>query len=168
LRKKIVGVIGGSKCSKEVEQLAQNLGKNLAKVVDFLVCGGLGGVMRAVCKGFKEEGGSITLGIIPSYEKKDANEYIDIIIPTGLGMARNVIVVRISDIIIALPGEYGTLSEIAYALQFGIPVISLRSWEIPVVIKVKTVKEAIREVKRYLEALPPKVNEFKEDGENYY
>jgi len=146
MRKKIIGVIGGSKCSKEAEEIVQNLGKNLTKVVDFLVCGGLGGTMKSVCKGFKEGGGT-TIGIIPSYDKEDANKYVDIVIPTGLGIARNVLVVKTSDIVIALPGEYGTLSEIAYALQFGIPVISLKSWDIPGVIKVDTVKEAIEKVK---------------------
>ncbi len=147
--KKIVGVIGGSRCTKEVEQLAQKLGENLAKVVGFLVCGGVGGVMEAICRGFREEGG-VTIGIIPSYEKRDANEYVDIVIPSGLGNARNVLVVKTSEVIIALPGEYGTLSEIAYALQFGIPVISLKSWDIPGVIKVETIEEAIREVKERL------------------
>ena len=82
--KKIVGVIGGRRCTKEVEQLAQNLGKKLAKVVDILVSGGLSGTMKAVCQGFKAAGG-LTIGIIPSYNKKDANPYVDIVIPTGLG-----------------------------------------------------------------------------------
>ena len=148
-RKKIVGVIGGHNCNKEVEQLAQNLGKKLAKVVDFLVCGGLGGVMKAVCKGFKE-GGGITIGIIPSYDKDTANPYVDIVIPTGLGLARNVLVVKTSDVVIALPGEYGTLSEIAYCLQLGVPVISLKSWNIKGVIKAKTIEEAIDKVKEIL------------------
>jgi uncharacterized protein (TIGR00725 family) len=147
VRKKITGVIGGHNCSEEVEQIAQNLGKNLAKVVDILVCGGLGGTMKAVCQGFKTAGG-LTIGIIPGYNKNDANEYIDIVIPTGLGLARNVLVVKSADIIVALPGEAGTLSEIAYALQFGIPVISLKSWDIPGVVKVGTIEQAIAEVKK--------------------
>ncbi len=149
MRKKIVSVIGGHSCTKEVEQLAINLGKKLAKVVDFIVCGGLRGVMEAVCKGFKTKNG-ITIGIIPSYNKKDANKFVDIVIPTGLGLARNVLVVKSADVVIALPGEVGTLSEIAYCLQFGIPVISLGSWDVPGVLKVQTVDEAIREVKRLL------------------
>jgi uncharacterized protein (TIGR00725 family) len=149
VRKKAVGVIGGHNCSKEVEQLAQNLGKKLAKVVDILICGGLSGIMKAVCEGFKAAGG-LTIGIIPSYDKNDANEYVDIVIPSGLGLARNVLVVKSADVLVALPGEAGTLSEIAYALQFGIPVISLKSWDIPGVVKVKTVEEAIAEVKLVL------------------
>ena len=149
MRKKVVSIIGGHECNKEVEQLSHNLAKKLAKVVDYLVCGGLSGVMKAVCQGFKLENG-VTIGILPSYNKNDANEFIDIAIPTGLGLARNVLVVKAADVVVALPGEAGTLSEIAYCLQFGIPVISLNSWDIPGVIKVNTVAEAIEEVKKRL------------------
>ncbi|MBU1929852.1 MAG: TIGR00725 family protein [Candidatus Omnitrophica bacterium] len=142
MRKKIIGVIGGHKCNNEVEQLAHNLGKKIAKVADILVSGGLSGTMMAVCQGFKA-GGGLTLGIIPGYNKCDANQFVDIVIPTGLGLARNILVVKSADVVIALPGESGTLSEIAYCLQFGIPVISLKSWDIPGVIKVNTVKAAV-------------------------
>jgi len=145
----VVGVIGGRECSGKVEQLAIELGTKLAKVVDVIVSGGLRGVMSAVSQSFKALGG-LTIGIIPGYEKKDANPYVDIVIPTGMGLARNVLVVKSADVVVALPGESGTLSEIAYCLQFGIPVISLNSWDIPGVIKVKTVDEAIDEVKKYL------------------
>jgi hypothetical protein len=154
MRKKVVGVIGGRSCTKEVEQLAHNLGKKLAKVVDILVCGGLGGTMKAVCTGFKAVGG-LTIGIIPGYDKKEANKDVDIVIPSGLGLARNVLVVKSADAVVALPGEAGTLSEIAYCLQFGIPVISLQSWDIPGVIKVKTAQEAVFKVKGLLKNLPP-------------
>ncbi len=149
MRKKVVSVIGGHKCTVEVEQIAQELGKRLAKVVDILVSGGLSGTMKAVCSGFKA-GGGVTIGIIPSYDKKDANEFVDIVIPTGLGLARNVLVVQAGDIVVALPGEYGTLSEIAYCLQFSKPVISLGSWDMPGVIKVKTAEEAAEKVKELL------------------
>ena len=154
MRKKVVSVIGGHSCTKEVEQIAQELGKNLAKVVDILVCGGLSGTMKAVCKGFKL-GGGLTIGIIPSYNKNDANPEVDIVIPTGLGLARNVLVVKSADVIVALPGEAGTLSEMAYALQFGIPVISLNSWDIEGVIKVKTPQEAIERIKEFLKGGKP-------------
>lgn len=150
--KKVISIIGGHTCSKEVEQIAQNLGKNLAKVVDFIVCGGLGGTMRAVCKGFKESGGT-TIGIITSYDKKDANEYIDIVIPSGLGLARNVLVVQSGDAVIALPGSHGTLSEIAYCLQFNKPVISLNSWEIKGVIKVDTIEDAMDELIKIMKGI---------------
>ncbi len=150
MRKRVVSVIGGHNCTKEVEQLAQNLGKKLAKVADILVSGGLSGTMKAVCSGFKVAGG-LTIGIIPSYDKNTANEFVDIVIPTGLGLARNVLVVQSADVVVALPGEAGTLSEIAYSLQFRIPVVSLNSWDIPGVIQVKTVDEAVDKVKELLE-----------------
>lgn len=149
MRKKIVSVIGGHSCNNEMEQLAHNLGEKLAKVVDILACGGLSGTMKAVCKGFKAAGG-LTIGIIPGYDRNDANAFVDIIIPTGLGLARNVLVVKSADVVVALPGEMGTLSEVAYCLQFGIPIISLNSWDIKGVIKVKTVDEAVDKVKELL------------------
>jgi uncharacterized protein (TIGR00725 family) len=133
-----------------VEQIAHNLGKKLAKVVDILITGGLSGTMKAVCSGFKA-GNGLTIGIIPSYNKNEANPFVDIVIPTGLGLARNVLVVKSADVVVALPGEAGTLSELAYTLQFGIPVISLGSWDIPGVIKVNTVEEAVEKVKSLLE-----------------
>jgi hypothetical protein len=105
--------------------------------------------MEAVCAGFKAEEG-LTIGILPSYNKADANKFIDIAIPTGLGLARNVLVVKSADVVIALPGRAGTLSEIAYCIQFGIPVISLGSWDIPGVIKVNTVEEATNKVEELL------------------
>jgi len=150
--KKVVSVIGGHSCTNEVEQIAHELGKKLAKVVGILVSGGLSGTMKAVCQGFKA-GGGLTIGIIPSYNKGDANEFVDIAIPTGLGLARNVLVVKSADVVIALPGEMGTLSEIAYCLQFSIPVISLNSWDIKGVIKVKTVAEAVDKAKELLKRM---------------
>lgn len=149
MRKKIVSVIGGHACSKEVEQLAHELGEKLAKVVGMLACGGLSGTMKAVCSGFKAAGGQ-TIGIIPGYDKNDANAFVDIVIPTGMGLARNVLVVKCADAVIALPGEMGTLSEVAYALQFKTPVISLNSWDIKGVIKVKTIDEAVNQVKELI------------------
>ncbi len=149
MRKKVVSVVGGHSCNKEVEQIAQELGEKLAKVVDILVCGGLSGTMKAVCSGFKAAGG-LTIGVLPGYDKNDANAFVDISIPTGMGLARNVLVVKSADVVVALPGEMGTLSEIAYCLQFGIPVISLNSWDIKGVIKVKTVDEAADKVRELL------------------
>jgi uncharacterized protein (TIGR00725 family) len=146
MRKIIVSVNGGHNCTSRVEQEATKLGKKLAKVADILVSGGLSGVMLGVCKGFKA-GGGVTLGIIPGYDKSEANSFVDIVLPTGMGLARNVLVVKSADVVVALPGEAGTLSEIAYCLQFGIPVISLGSWDIPGVIKVDTVEKAVEKVK---------------------
>ncbi len=149
MRKKVVGVIGGRICNKEVEQLACDLAKELAKVVDFMVCGGLGGVMEAASKGFKSAGG-VTIGIIPTYNKSEANSAIDLVIPSGMGLARNVLVVKSADAVVALPGEAGTLSEIAYGLQLGVPVISLGSWDIPGTLKASSVEEAVQLVKEQL------------------
>ena len=149
MREKVVGVIGGHTCTNEVEELSTALGKNMAKVVKYLCSGGLSGTMKAVCSGFKA-GGGVTIGFIPSYDKKDANNFVDLVIPTGLGLARNILVVKAADVVVALPGEAGTLSEIAYCLQLGVPVISLHSWDIAGVIKVDSVEEAIEEVKKRL------------------
>ena len=149
MRKKIVSVIGGHDCTDEVEQIAHNLGKKLAKVVDTLVSGGLSGTMKAVCSGFKAAGG-LTIGIIPGYDKKDANKFVDIVIPTGMGLARNVLVVKAADVVVALPGEAGTLSEIAYCLQFKIPVVSLGSWDLKGVIKVSNIEEAVKRIDELL------------------
>lgn len=145
----IISVIGGSRCTKDVADIALELGRELAKLGATVVCGGLSGVMEAVSKGAKSCGG-LTIGILPGDDKRSANRYIDIAIPTGLGLARNTLVVRTGDVVIALPGEYGTLSEIAFALQFKKPVISLGSWDIRGVINVNSVDEAIEKVKKLL------------------
>jgi uncharacterized protein (TIGR00725 family) len=144
-----IAVIGGHNCSKQVEELAHNLGKNIAKVGYNLVCGGLGGVMEAVSRGCKEEGG-LTIGILPGEDKKSANPFIDIVIPTGLGYTRNTLVVQTGDVVLALPGEYGTLSEIAFALVLKKPVIGIGSWDIPGVIQVKTVTQAMEKLAEIL------------------
>lgn len=149
MAKKVIAVIGGRSCQPKVERLAHNLGQKLAKVADILVTGGLSGVMKAVCQGFKA-GGGLTVGILPGYDKSAANAFVDFVLPTGMGLARNVLVVKSADVVVALPGEAGTLSEIAYCLQFGTPVISLNSWDIPGVIKVHNLDEAVREVKKRL------------------
>jgi uncharacterized protein (TIGR00725 family) len=94
-----------------------------------LVCGGLGGVMEAACRGARDGGGA-TLGILPGADRRQANRFVDVAVPTGLGEARNALVVRASDALIAVGGAYGTLSEIAFALKAGKPVVGLGSWEI--------------------------------------
>jgi len=147
----VVGVIGGHTSDTKVEQLAQELGKNIAKVGAELVCGGLSGVMEAVAKGAKSAGGT-TIGIIPGEDKAEANPYIDVVIPTGLGLARNTLVVRTADVIVALPGEYGTLSEIAFALVLKKKVINLGNWDIPGTIKVDSVKEVIKYIKEEIQS----------------
>lgn len=125
----VIAVIGASQCSKEIAQIAEDVGRELAKRGVTLVCGGGGGVMEAACRGAEMEGG-LTIGILPGASRHDANPYVDVPIVTGIGEARNVIVVRSAQAAIAVSGEYGTLSEIAYALKLGIPVIGLRTWQL--------------------------------------
>jgi len=124
----MIGVIGPSEllCTKEVYDFGLKLGKMLVDNDYFVVCGGLGGVMEAVCKGAYDSDKYYkgkTIGVIPSADKKDANKYCDIIIPTGLGFARNTIVVNSADVVIAIGGGSGTLSEIAFAWQMHRPII---------------------------------------------
>jgi len=144
-----ITVIGGSKCSKKDYKIAQEVGRLIAQQGWTLVCGGRTGIMEAACKGAKEKSG-ITVGILPSIDGKEGNKYLDVKIPTGLGFARNVLVVRASDIIIAISGKYGTLSEIAFAFNEDRHVIGINTWRIKGVIQVKTPQEAISCVKRIL------------------
>ena len=127
----IIGVIGANQPSNVTYRLAQEVGRKIAERGGVVVCGGLGGVMEAACKGAKEAGG-LTIGILPGEEAKTANPYVDIPIVTGIGYARNIILVRTAESIIAMDGSYGTLSEIAHALQMGKPVIGIRSQIAPV------------------------------------
>jgi uncharacterized protein (TIGR00725 family) len=122
-----LGVIGGAECSAESYEIALEVGREIAKNRFALVCGGLGGVMEAACRGAKEAGG-ITIGILPTSDKRSANPYVDIVIPTGLGHARNVLVVHASDALVAVDGEAGTLSEIAIALKVGRPLVGINTW----------------------------------------
>lgn len=122
---KIIGIIGGSSIDDELFKESVDIGKMLAEFKLPIICGGGEGVMKAISKGVKE-GGGLTIGILP-YDKRYANEYIDIPISTGIGFARNFIIVNSSDIIVAIDGKYGTLTEIGYALQFNKPIISYKS-----------------------------------------
>ena len=125
----IIAVIGESTASSENAILAEEVGRLLAKANVTIVCGGQGGVMRSVCKGAKESGGT-TIGILPGLDPLDSNEYIDIPICTGLGNGRNLLVVRAGAAIIAIGGAYGTLSEIGLALSESKPVIGLNTWSL--------------------------------------
>ncbi len=125
----LISVIGAGKCDEKTYALAEQAGRELALRGAMVVCGGLGGVMEAVCKGAKGAGGR-TIGILPGADHREANAYVDVPIVTGLGEARNVIVARTGRAVIAIGGEYGTLSEIAFALKFGIPVVSLDTWQL--------------------------------------
>lgn len=121
-----IGVIGSGDCDEEVAALARRVGALIAARGAILVCGGLGGVMQAAAKGARESGGT-TLGILPGEDARAASPGIVIPVPTGLGEARNALVVRASEAVIAIAGGWGTLSEAAFCLKIGIPLIRLRS-----------------------------------------
>ena len=148
--KKIIGVIGGRRVEKILLNEAEKVGRLIAQKEIALVCGGLGGVMEAVSKGARSAGG-MTVGILPHEHKRDANEYIDIPVVTGLGIGRNVIIARTADVLISIGGEYGTLSEIAFALQMGKPVIGIRTWDIKGVIKADNAEDAVNRALAILE-----------------
>ena len=128
-KKRFIAVIGSSQPSAEEARLAEEIGRELAKRGAILVCGGLGGVMEAACRGASSEGG-VTIGILPGENRQAANPYVQIPIVTGAGYARNVAVVKSAQAVIAIGGGYGTLSEIAHALQSDIPVIGLNTWSL--------------------------------------
>lgn len=129
-RPMIIAVIGGGDPPPRAMELAEEVGCELARRGAMVVCGGMRGVMEAVCRGAKSAGGT-TIGILPGNEPVTANDYIDIPIMTGMGYARNVIVVKTGRAAIAIDGAYGTLSEIGHALGDGIPVIGLETWRLP-------------------------------------
>ncbi len=120
---------GGGRLPAAQRTMAEEVGRAVAEAGAVLVCGGLGGVMEAACRG-AQAGGGLTIGILPGLERHDANPHVEVAIPTGMGEARNALVVRAADVVVAVAGEYGTLSEIALALQAGIPVVGLDTWEL--------------------------------------
>ncbi len=128
-RSPIIGVIGENDPTPEIAAMAETVGAEIASAGAVLVCGGLGGVMEAACRGACGKGG-ITIGILPGTRPEDANPYVRYPIPSGLGYARNILVVRSAQAVIAVGGKYGTLSEIAFAKIEGIAVIGLQTWEL--------------------------------------
>ena len=127
--KRIVGVIGGAEAPPDVLMLAEQVGALIARKGSVLVCGGLGGVMEAASRGAKAEGG-LTIGILPGPSTGDANAHIDVAIATNMGHARNAVIAHTADVMIAVGGRYGTLSEIGFGLALGKKVIGLKTWEI--------------------------------------
>ncbi len=141
--KPIIGVIGGSDCSREVYALAEETGRRIARAGAILVCGGMGGVMEAACKGAAEAGG-ITLGILPTETIEPANPYVQVPVASGMGIGRNILIVRTAGALIAINGHYGTLSEISFALQLNKPVFALQPWqEIPGIRIAGSAQEAV-------------------------
>ena len=140
--KRMVAVIGGRSTEKALLREAETVGKLLAQRNAVVVCGGLGGVMEAVSRGARSEGG-LTVGVLPQNDTSEANQFIDIPVVTGMGIGRNVIIARTADALIAVGGEYGTLSEIAFALQLGKPVVGIQTWDIKGVVSVDNGQEAV-------------------------
>lgn len=127
-KKNFIAVVGESQASAEVAKLAEEVGMEIAKAGAVLVCGGLKGVMEAASRGAKSAGGT-TIGILPGSRREEANPYIDYPIITGIGYARNKLVVKTGHVVIAIGGSYGTLSEVAFALGYEIPVVGLKTWQ---------------------------------------
>ena len=125
----IIAVIGDFSCSPEQAKLAETVGEQLAERGATVICGGLSGVMEAVCRGAKSRGG-LTVGILPGESPDMANPWVDIPGVTGIGEARNMAVVKSAQAVIAIGGGYGTLSEIAYALKSNIAVVGLNTWSL--------------------------------------
>ena len=125
MRGPIIGVVGTGKSSPPLDELAAEVGREIARNNAVLICGGLGGVMTAAAKGAKEVGG-YTIGVLPGPSIYEANPYIDFPIASNMGQARNVIIVQTAEVLIAVAGGYGTISEIALALKIGKGVIALR------------------------------------------
>jgi uncharacterized protein (TIGR00725 family) len=145
-----IAVIGAGQCDSQTAALAEEVGRRLAGAGAIVVCGGLGGVMEAACRGAKSAGG-LTIGILPGTVRAEANSCVDIVLPTGLGEARNILVVRSAQAVIAIGGEFGTLSEIAFALKLGIPVFGLDTWQLarggtiePIIPQAATAEEAVK------------------------
>jgi uncharacterized protein (TIGR00725 family) len=168
-KRTFIAVIGESHASPEIAKLAEEVGAEIAKANAVLVCGGLKGVMEAAAKGAKSAGGT-TIGILPGSKRDDANPYIDFPIVTGIGYARNKLVIKTGQVIIAVGGSYGTLSEIAFGLGYKIPVVGLNTWQFihhsgqmdKAVHHVNTPKEAVAlALKLARESKPEEPSEFK-------
>jgi uncharacterized protein (TIGR00725 family) len=126
---RLVAVIGDGVCDAATAAMAEEVGRRLAEAGATIICGGLGGVMEAACRGAKAAGGQ-TVGILPGDRADDANPFVDIAIVTGMGEARNLLVVKSAKAVVAVGGRYGTLSEIAFALKLGKPVVGIRTWQL--------------------------------------
>jgi uncharacterized protein (TIGR00725 family) len=151
--KKRVGLIGGSAPAHRHLQLAETMGGLIAQGGYVLVNGGMKGVMEASARGAKAQGGWV-IGILPGKSVQEANPYTDVAIPTGLGYLRNALVVLNADVLVAVDGSYGTLSEIAYTQIFGKKVFGIETWDIPGVIAVESPQAAMAAIQSFFSALP--------------
>ena len=148
-KKLYVAVIGGSDAPADVCRNAEKVGRGVAEAGALLLCGGRTGVMDAACRGAKDAGGT-TIGFLPGEERGTENDHVDIALPTGMGEMRNMLIVHASDVVIAVGGEFGTLSELAFALRIGKPVIGIGTWELS---KGGEVSDAVRVVEDPAEAV---------------
>lgn len=143
MRQQMIGVIGAGTATAEGYAAARLIGGLIAEAGAVLVCGGLGGIMEAACRGAVEAGGQ-TLGLLPGPGAEQANPWVTLAVPTNVGHARNVIIAHTAQALIAVEGEFGTLSEMAIGLKLGKPVVALGSWPgLPGVIYVQTAAEAV-------------------------
>jgi uncharacterized protein (TIGR00725 family) len=138
-----IAVVGAGQASGEQARDAEAVGRALGEAGAVLVCGGLGGVMEAACRGAKAGGGT-TVGILPGDDRSAANAYVDVAVATGLGEMRNGLVVRAVDALIAVGGEFGTLSEVALALKAGKPVVGLGTWDLEPIVRAQSPDDAVR------------------------
>ena len=123
-----IAVVGAGDAGRELLATAEQVGARLAEAGAVLVCGGLGGVMEAACRGAREAGG-LTVGLLPGTDRLAANPFVEVAVPTGMGEMRNALVVRAGEAVIAVGGGYGTLAEIALALKARTPVVGVSTWE---------------------------------------
>jgi uncharacterized protein (TIGR00725 family) len=142
-------VVGSGDAGPELQTAAEAVGREVARRGGVVVCGGLGGVMEAACRGASEAGGT-TVGILPGSERRDANPHVEVAVPTGLGEARNALVVRAADALVAVGGGFGTLAEIGFALKAGKRVVGFDTWELatrgsPIeqIVRAETPEEAV-------------------------
>jgi uncharacterized protein (TIGR00725 family) len=138
-----IAVIGGSRPGRQAVETALEVGRLIARAGAVVVCGGLGGVMEAACRGAREEGG-LAIGILPGGSPADANPWVDVAVATGLGYTRNALVVMNADAVVAVDGEYGTLSEIAYGKIHGKKVVGLGTWDVKGIETASTPEAAVR------------------------
>jgi uncharacterized protein (TIGR00725 family) len=148
-----IAIVGPGSTSDAAQlALAEEAGAAVAEAGAGLVCGGLGGVMEAACRGARSRGG-LTLGLLPGTDREAANGWVLVAVPTGLGEGRNALVVRAADAVVAVGGGWGTLSEIALALKTGVPVVGVGTWEpaiggvepAPGIVRVPAAREAVAE-----------------------
>ncbi len=171
MRLMMISVVGGDRASEAALVLAEDVGRELADRGCSVVCGGRGGVMEAVCRGARSRGGH-TIGILPTMDRSGMNPYVEFPVVTGIGYARNAIVVLSGEAIIAVEGSYGTLSETALALAYHKPVIALGSWkfdreghEPPPVIRATSARDAVEKAIAAAKAAGPKTEEVPAHGD---